>query len=111
MYDPEPNDDKIWWLRPHCGPGTLNSNIICGFCGKKCKTCAEDNTKCIKTNNEQLCGGSGFWCHKCGIFYPQDTCGDTYDGEHKTFSGITTCIKDNYIYCGNCNTKLYKKIN
>ena len=109
-WNPKPKDDKTWWLMSHCGPGTLNEKDLCPFCGRTYKKCAEICTKLIKENHEQICGGSGFWCPKCGLFYPQDSCGETYDSEYQTWSGKQIIVKDNKVFC-HCGEYLFNKIN
>lgn len=89
-----------WYQNPHCadpeGPDDL-----CGFCGEKNLKCAETCTESIKSENQLACGGAGFWCHACGKFYANDTCGETY----WTAEGILE-EKEGFAYC-KCGQKLY----
>jgi len=109
-WNPEPKDDKQWWQRSHCGPGSIDPNGICGFCGEEHKVCAEKATKSIKDHHlydpEEMCGGCGFSCTKCHTFYPQDSCGEQDEGWFKSFSGKTLSIKNDIVYCS-CGEMLY----
>ena len=107
-WDPMPDNDEAWWIRSHCGPGNLDGNELCE-CGETCHDCAQYNTEHIFLYKEQLCGCSGFWCHNCKLFYPQDVCWETYGDEYKTASGIKAELrKDGYVYC-RCGQKLFKE--
>jgi len=86
-WDQKPKDDKTWWLRSHCTPGTLDEKAMCAFCGETHEKCAKENTESIKEKHKQNCGGSGFWCPGCGLFFPQDTCGEQSGEDYKTLSG------------------------
>ena len=109
-YNPKPKDDKTFWLKSHCGPGNIDPNKECGFCGDTQENCAKRQTEVIKTKHtadvSEYCGGSGFWCYKCGLFYANDACGETYDDEYETASGITVIVKDGYTFC-TCGAKLF----
>jgi hypothetical protein len=100
-------DNKTFILLPHCGEGTINPNKICGFCGLTHKECAKSFTKSIKEDHKIYCGGSGFWCPECGLFYPQDSCGETNDTEFRTINGIKVIEAENKIYCGSCGIYLF----
>ena len=109
-WDPTPKDDKTWWQRSHCGPGTIDGSEMCE-CGKTKYACAQYNTKHIHLFLEMDCGCAGFWCPKCKVFYAQDVCWETYDDEYETLSGKKVELHDDgYIYCG-CGERLYKKVN
>jgi hypothetical protein len=89
-----------WFMNPHCGPAE-GPDEICGFCGRKNLACAEECTESIKEDNRLWCGGAGFWCHNCGKFYPNDSCGETY----WAVEGILE-VKEGFAYCS-CGQKLY----
>ena len=110
-WNPKPKDDKIYWLRSHCGPGNVNPDEICGFCGETQETCAKRNTETIKETNTanptECCGGSGFWCYECGLFYPNDACGETWDTDYETASGKKLVEKEGFAHC-ECGARLFK---
>jgi len=108
-WDPKPKDNKTWWLASHCGPGTLDSNEICGFCGDTCLGCAARNTESISAVHEETCGGSGFWCKECGRFWAQDACGESNGEEHLSQDGAELSSKDGYVVCV-CGNKLAKEL-
>lgn len=103
---PEPTDITQWWMRPHCGPGSLNPEAQCGFCGETHQQCATNCTQELKAGKplRDFCGGSGFWCTECNRFWPQNGCGECFDPsdfvacddkELTTVDGYVTCT------CGN----------
>ncbi len=83
----EPTDIRQWWLAPHCGPGSLDINEICGFCGCSRKVCAES---AISSSDYITCGGCGFWCSEsktCGRFWAQDACGERFEDDYLSCDG------------------------
>ena len=107
-WDPKPKDDRTWWKKSHCGPGSLDGSKLCE-CGETQHDCAQFNTENIFLFHEQKCGCSGFWCPKCSKFYAQDACWETYGLEYHTVSGQHVMLKDDgYLYCP-CGAKLFKE--
>ena len=107
-WDPKPDDEKTWWLSSHCGPGTLDGNKNCGFCGKKHIECAKANTEAIK-NGKVHCGGSGFWCPHCGLFWAQNACGeDSWSTHENVDEEKHLVLKDDGVYCY-CGAKLFEE--
>jgi hypothetical protein len=122
-----PTDVKQFWVAPHCGPGTLDINETCGFCGDSHQECAQKFSDFLRNASEVLllaysktmfgdhrdiekmgiecpCGGSGFWCSKCGHFWAQDSCGDSGGTSHQSCDGDSLDFDDNnnvLCVCGN----------
>lgn len=102
-----PKDIKQWWLAPHCGPGTLDAEEHCGFCGRLVLDCARDMSEAVRlhperdhySHDETPCGGSGFWCSGCGRFWAQDSCGESYLGDMHSSDGAEQVVKDDKVYC------------
>lgn len=100
VYSPEPERIDQWWIRSHCGPGTLNDQDLCGFCGEQYRDCAQNCTESIRDNGVMGCGGAGFWCHHCNRFYPQDVCGEChYASEYVSVDGKSLIEREGKIYC------------
>lgn len=108
-WNPKPKDNKTWWLASHCGPGTLDSKEICGFCGETYIKCAKKNTESIADVHEETCGGAGFWCMECGRFWAQDACGESNEIEHRSVDGEVLLMKGGYVCCV-CGNKLAKEL-
>jgi hypothetical protein len=112
-----PEDIRQWWCAPHCGPGTLDTNGECGFCGANVIVCALALTDAVKHHPEWVhdgsilgdghddpedqmaCGGCGFWCHKCGRFWAQDSCGNNSGADHASADGLKLVVKDGNVHC------------
>ena len=108
-WDPKPKDDKTWWMKSHCGPGSLDGTELCECCLSQ-EECARENTEWIKKHHEQQCGCSGFWCPACGVFYAQDACWETYGNEYETVNGVSlTEDADGMLLCGECGIMLFKE--
>ncbi len=107
-WNPEPKDDQTWWKRSHCGAGSIDGSKVCE-CNSTQEECAKQNTLWILRHHEQACGCSGFWCWKCGTFYPQDSCWEQHDEDFKSLSGKQLSKRDGYMICG-CGTKLFKEL-
>ena len=109
-WDPKPRNDQTWWMRSHCGPGSLDEDDLCDECGKSHRECAEHCTQHIKDYGEGYCFCSGFWCPSCGVFYAQDSCLEVYDDQYETLSGKKVHREDNDIFC-DCGLHLFPVIN
>lgn len=100
-------DSHTWWMASHCGPGSVDSSDICGFCGQSAETCAKQNTNSIKDNHFQFCGGSGFWCTACGLFWAQDACGELYNTELRNVNpDLHLYEADGIVHCS-CGNALF----
>ena len=98
-FDPTPDNDLTWWQRSHCSPGSMDSDDKCE-CGKSHHNCAINNTEFIhKIRKMAECQCSGFWCLNCGLFYPNDSCWETFGVNYQTASGISVIEKQGEIYC------------
>ena len=107
-WDPEPKNDKTWYKMSHCGPGSLDGTEECE-CGLSQEECARKNMASMFENFTQVCGCSGFFCYKCGVFYAQDACWETYGEEYHTVNNQYVILKDDgYLYCL-CGAKLFKE--
>jgi len=98
-----PKDPKQFRIESHCANGNIHGQDTCE-CGLKQIDCAHKCSDHIKEHHEILCGWSGFWCHGCGIFYANDTCGETF----WIAEDILELRDDGYGYCRHCGAKLYK---
>lgn len=98
----KPANIKQFWLAPHCGPGTLDPNDLCGFCGKTRQECAQANSESVRLHHKQACGGSGLWCSYCGRFWAQDSCGESYNTDLQSVDGTALTEDKGYVkcYCG-----------
>ena len=112
-----PKDIQQFWMAPHCGPGTLDPEEMCGFCGRTMRACAEAMSEAVRIypnwnhdgcilgdghdDPEELiaCGGSGFWCSGCGRFWAQNSCGESFPGEMQAADGAQQVIRDGKVYC------------
>jgi hypothetical protein len=115
-YTP-PKDIKQWWCAAHCGPATEDTTECCGFCGRPVLECAKEFSKKIKQHpewnhdgsildakhddpeEEMACGGCGFWCHNCGRFWAQNSCGESGSNEHQAADGAELEVRDGRVYC------------
>lgn len=104
-YPRPPRDVKQFWVAPHCGPGTLDGNDTCGFCGLPYLRCAERNSETIAEEHRQECGGAGFWCKSCGRFWAQDACGSS--GDPRAADGAELSVQDGYACCC-CGNRLFE---
>ncbi len=118
----KPTDVKAFWVAPHCGPGTTDQTKECGYCGRSYADCAKEFTEFLeKATQEDLedynlsmwgypdaleerdnhpCGGSGFWCYKCGRFWAQNICGENSGAEHEACDGARLTIDpQGNVYC------------
>ena len=112
-----PNDVKTYWLAPHCGPGNLDPEEICGFCGEPQGVCAQKNSVALEmTKREQCgveqpesCGGSGFWCADCGRFWANDSCGERFGADYAAADGAALEYRENedMVYCV-CGHQLFR---
>ena len=121
-----PKDIYQFWLAPHCGPGTLDKDEICGFCGETHEDCAgefsdkiQDHPDWVHDGNllgdgqddpedKMACGGSGFWCSGCGRFWAQDTCGNHTAQDHLASDEQELVLTDSSIHCV-CGKKLMRQ--
>ena len=100
-------DSHTWWLAQHCGPGSTDAEELCGFCGEPMRVCAHLNTAEIRTRHRQFCGGAGFWCPKCGLFWAQDVCGERFNAEFSNANPeLKLTVKDGKVLCS-CGEYLF----
>jgi|ERR1700730_16661892 len=113
-----PKDIKQFWLAPHCGPGTLDPQDMCGFCGETRQECAKEATEFANEKHQlgpskmglgdnPTCGGSGLWCSECGRFWAQDSCGECDDLHLLASDGAEMKEKMGFAHCV-CGKKLHK---
>jgi hypothetical protein len=96
-----PTDTSKWWISSHCSPGHTDETDLCE-CGLMRFECAAKCTQWIRDSHEQWCGGSGFWCPNCNLFYAQDTCGESEIYEHATCNDlqpIEIVDQDGEVWC------------
>lgn len=106
-----PKDIYQFWVAPHCGPGTLDPDEECGFCGLPGKECAAYESEKVALHPDEYhdggggdksgdsCGGCGFWCKGCGRFWAQDSCGESMPGEMHAADGADQQIIGNGVFC------------
>ncbi len=112
-----PKGVNVFWMAPHCGPGSLDPQEMCGFCGDTHEECARRMYEVVKAHPEwkhdgsiigdgqddsedqMVCGGSGFWCSGCGRFWAQNSCGEAFVGEMPSADGAKQEIRDEKVYC------------
>jgi hypothetical protein len=118
----KPADPTVFWIAPHCGPGSTDPSDRCGFCGEKYIDCAlactaAANAGLVVTGNgdvderANVCGGSGFWCNGCKRFWAQDSCGESDGLEHRCADGskLTAVNGRAACPCGRLLMKLVKE--
>jgi hypothetical protein len=100
-------DSYTWWMASHCGPGSTDKGELCGFCAEPQERCAQNNTDSIKISHKQWCGGSGFWCPSCGLFWAQNICGELFNAEFRNANPeLRLTEKDGKVLCS-CGEYLF----
>jgi hypothetical protein len=112
-----PKDIKQWWMTPCCGPGTLDSQELCVFCGETHQKCAELFSESVKLHPEwnhdgsilgtpnddpedqTTCGGSGFWCSGCERFWAADTCGNLSPEDMRACDKAKQKVRGRKVFC------------